>query len=150
MARLDLDNHAIAAMTHAQNLEPGHAPGWFNLGSVQQRSDMTQEAIGSYKRAVEVDPTYVKAAEKWADFAKEKGIIEAYLEAVVACWAWTPATRCAPISPRFLLQLAQGESDVMDHVAGLRQPCPLDLKWLQRPLDTWTMPHIPCEQRPSR
>ena len=38
MARLDLDNHAIAAMTHAQNLEPSHAPGWFNLGSVQQRS----------------------------------------------------------------------------------------------------------------
>ena len=27
MARLDLDNHAIAAMTHAQNLEPSHAPG---------------------------------------------------------------------------------------------------------------------------
>ena len=39
MARLDLDNHAIAAMTHAQNLEPNHASGWFNLGSVQQRSE---------------------------------------------------------------------------------------------------------------
>ena len=52
MARLDLDNHAIAAMTHAQNLEPSHAPGWFNLGSVQQRSNLVQEALASYKRAM--------------------------------------------------------------------------------------------------
>ena len=124
MARLDLDNHAIAAMTHAQNLEPGHAPGWFNLGSVQQRSDMTQEAIGSYKRAVEVDPTYVKAAEKWADFAKEKGIIEAYLEACRCLLGMDPGHEVRADFTKILLQLAQGESDVMDHVAGLPPTLP--------------------------
>ena len=64
-------------MTHAQNLEPTHASGWFNLGSVQQRSGMSQEAINSYKRSVEADEKYVKAAEKWAALAKEQGLIEA-------------------------------------------------------------------------
>ena len=50
---IGFDNHAIAAMTHAQNLEPTHAPGWFNLGSVQQRSALVNEALASYRRAVE-------------------------------------------------------------------------------------------------
>ena len=64
MARLDLDNHAIAAMTHAQNLEPSHAPGWFNLGSVQQRSGMAQEAINSYQRSLEADEEVMRRPQK--------------------------------------------------------------------------------------
>ena len=52
MARMELDNHAIAAMTHSQNLEPSHAPGWFNLGSVQQRSNLLNDAMASYRRAL--------------------------------------------------------------------------------------------------
>lgn len=124
MARLDLDNHAIAAMTHAQNLEPTHAPGWFNLGSVQQRTGMSQEAISSYKRAIEADDTYTKAAEKWATLAKEEGLIEAYLE---ACRTLVGMDSNHPVKGDFismLLQLAQGESDVMDQVAGLPPTLP--------------------------
>ena len=92
MARLDLDNHAIAAMTHAQNLEPTHAPGWFNLGSVQQRSALVNEALASYRRAVEADSTYAKAAEKMAALAEEHGRIEAYMEAVDCSSKWTANT----------------------------------------------------------
>ena len=124
MARLDLDNHAIAAMTHAQNLEPSHAPGWFNLGSVQQRSDLTQEALASYKRATEADTSYVKAAEKMADLAKEKGLIESYMEAARTL---IEMENTHPIRVDFiemLLQLAQGESDVLDQVAGLPPTLP--------------------------
>ena len=124
MARLDLDNHAIAAMTHAQNLEPSHAPGWFNLGSVQQRSDLTQEALASYKRAIEADADYVKAAEKMADLAKEKGLIESYMEAARTLIAMDNTHPVRGDLIEMLLQLAQGESDVLDQVAGLPPTLP--------------------------
>ena len=124
MARLDLDNHAIAAMTHAQNLEPTHAPGWFNLGSVQQRSDLIQEATASYKRAVEADPTYEKAAEKMAAMAKEHGHIETYMEASRMLLAMNPGHEIVSAYVDMLLQLAQGESEVMDQVAGLPPTLP--------------------------
>ena len=124
MARLDLDNHAIAAMTHAQNLEPTHAPGWFNLGSVQQRSDLIQEATASYKRAVEADPTYEKAAEKMAAMAKEHGHIETYMEASRMLLTMNPGHEIVGAYVDMLLQLAQGESEVMDQVAGLPPTLP--------------------------
>lgn len=124
MARLDLDNHAIAAMTHAQNLEPSHAPGWFNLGSVQQRSDLTQEALTSYKRAIEADANYVKAAEKMADLAKEKGLIESYMEAARTLISMENSHPIRGDFIEMLLQLAQGESDVLDQVAGLPPTLP--------------------------
>jgi len=124
MARLDLDNHAIAAMTHAQNLEPSHAPGWFNLGSVQQRSDLTQEALISYNKAIEADAGYVKAAEKMADLAKEKGLIESYMGAARALIGMENAHPIRGDFIEMLLQLAQGESDVLDQVTGLPPTLP--------------------------
>ena len=124
MARLDLDNHAIAAMTHAQNLEPSHAPGWFNLGSVQQRSNLTQEALISYNKAIEADAGYVKAAEKMADLAKEKGLIESYMGAARTLIGMENAHPIRGDFIEMLLQLAQGESDVLDQVAGLPPTLP--------------------------
>ena len=34
MARLDLEDHAISAIEHAQKLDPSNPKGWYNLGSV--------------------------------------------------------------------------------------------------------------------
>ena len=135
MARMDLDNHAIAAMTHAQNLEPSHAPGWFNLGSVQQRSDLTQEALSSYKRAIEADAEYVKAAEKMADFAKEKGMIESYMEAASLLIEMDGSHAIRSDFTDMLLQLAQGESDVLDQVAGLPPTLPAGPEMAKEALD---------------
>ena len=135
MARMDLDNHAIAAMTHAQNLEPSHAPGWFNLGSVQQRSDLTQEALSSYKRAIEADAEYVKAAEKMADFAKEKGMIESYMEAARLLIGMDGSHAIRSDFTDMLLQLAQGESDVLDQVAGLPPTLPAGPEMAKEALD---------------
>mgnify|MGYP001257191328 FL=1 len=135
MARMDLDNHAIAAMTHAQNLEPSHAPGWFNLGSVQQRSDLTQEALSSYKRAIEADAEYVKAAEKMADLAKEKGMIESYMEAARLLIGMDGSHAIRSDFTDMLLQLAQGESDVLDQVAGLPPTLPAGPEMAKEALD---------------
>lgn len=124
MARLELDNHAIAAMTHAQNLEPNHAPGWFNLGSVQQRNGHVQEAITAYGRAVDADETYAKAAEKMVAVAKENGLIEPYINSVRRLLAIEPDHEERHELVKMLLQLAQGESDVLDQGTGLPPTLP--------------------------
>ena len=135
MARLDLDNHAIAAMTHAQNLEPSHARGWFNLGSVQQRSGMVQEAINSYARSIEADENYAKAAEKWASLAKDEGLIEAYMSAARTLINIEPSHPIKSEYINMLLQLAQGESDIMDQVAGLPPTLPAGPEMAREALD---------------
>lgn len=145
MARLDLDNHAIAAMTHAQNLEPGHAPGWFNLGSIQQRSDLIQEALNSYKRAIEADPTYEKAAEKMAAMAKEHGRIETYMEAARTLLGMNAEHEIRVEFVTMLLQLSQGESDVMDQVAGLPPTLPAGPEMALEALEL--MNSVPSPQR---
>ena len=145
MARLDLDNHAIAAMTHAQNLEPSHAPGWFNLGSVQQRSDLIQEALASYKRAIEVDPAYQKAGEKMAALAQEHGRIETYMEAARLLLGMNADHEIREAYIAMLLQLAQGESDIMDQVAGLPPTLPAGPEMAQEALEF--MDDTPSSQR---
>ncbi len=145
MARMDLDNHAIAAMTHAQNLDPGHAPGWFNLGSVQQRSDLIQEAISSYKRAIETDAGYLKAAEKMADLAKEKGFIETYMDAARTIISLENEHAIRADLVEMLLQLAQGESDVLDQVSGLPPTLPAGPEMAKEALD-----FMPKESSPKR
>ena len=124
MARLDLDNHAIAAMTHAQNLEPTHAPGWFNLGSIHQRSGQTKEALDAYNRAIEADNTYTKAAEKMMLLAKDEGLIERYLDAARALIAMDDSHAERNDLITMLLQLSQGESDVFDNASGLPPTLP--------------------------
>jgi tetratricopeptide (TPR) repeat protein len=124
MARLELDNHAIAAMTHAQNLEPGHAPGWFNLGSVQQRNGHIHEAMTAYGRAVDADASYAKAAEKMVTVAKENGLIEPYMNSVRRLLAIEPDHEERHELVKMLLQLAQGESDVLDQGTGLPPTLP--------------------------
>ncbi len=145
MARLDLDNHAIAAMTHAQNLEPSHAPGWFNLGSVQQRSNLVQEALASYKRAIEVDPVYEKAGEKMAALAQEHGRIETYMEAARLLLGINAHHEIREPFVAMLLQLAQGESDIMDQVAGLPPTLPAGPEMAQEALGL--MGDTPSSQR---
>lgn len=145
MARLDLDNHAIAAMTHAQNLEPSHAPGWFNLGSIQQRSNLIQEALNSYKRAIEADPTYEKAAEKMAAMAKEHGRVEAYMEAARTLLGMNAEHEIRGEYVAMLLQLSQGESDVMDQVAGLPPTLPAGPEMALEALEL--MDSVPSPQR---
>ncbi|MDA7463437.1 tetratricopeptide repeat protein [Candidatus Poseidonia alphae] len=124
MARLDLDNHAIAAMTHSQNLEPAHAPGWFNLGSVQQRSNLQSDAMASYKKALEADSTYVKAAEKLNILAKENGFIETFLESSRNLLSMEPNHAIKEEFIDMLIQLAVGENEVLDQVTGLPPTLP--------------------------
>lgn len=124
MARMNLDNHAIAAMTHSQNLEPDHAPGWFNLGSVQQRSDLLKDAMTSYQRALEADPKYLKAAEKLNTLAKEHGFIDSFLQSSRTLLSLETNHEIKEAFVDMLLELAVGENEVLDQVTGLPPTLP--------------------------
>ena len=124
MARLNLDNHAIAAMTHAQNLDPSHASGWFNLGSIQQRDGQAKAALESYKRAVDADNMYLKAAEKMLNLAEEQGMIERFLEAGRLVYAIEPTHEAVEKLASMLLDLANGENQVLEQVGGLPPTLP--------------------------
>lgn len=145
MARLDLDNHAIAAMTHAQNLEPSHARGWFNLGSVQQRNGQHQEALNAYSKALDADETYVKAAEKMVELARDHGMIERYLEAARRLVQVAPTHAERHDLADMLLRLAQGESDVMDQASGLPPTLPAGPEMASEALEL-----LPNEPSPKR
>lgn len=124
MARLDLDNHAIAAMNHAQNLEPTHAAGWFNLGSIQQRNGKLLEALNAYKRAMEADSAYVKAGEKMATLALEQGWLDHYLEACRSVITANPNHELKHKLVDTLIQLSSGEHEILEHTSGLPPTIP--------------------------
>jgi len=124
MARMDLDTHAMAAMSHAQNLDSSHAAGWFNLGSIQQRNDLNTEAIQAYKRAIAADASYVRAGEKMAKLAEDKGWIDHYLDACRSVTVHDPTHELRQALIDTLLQLASGEHDVLEHATGLPPTVP--------------------------
>ena len=145
MARLELDNHAIAAMTHAQNLEPSHAPGWFNLGSIQQRNSMMKEAMNSYQKSLEADASYLKSAEKLNALSREHGFIESFLASSRQLLEIDGDHAIKGELIDMLLQLAQGENQVLDQVSGLPPTLPAGPEMAKEALT-----HIGEESSPRR
>ncbi len=52
---------AFGHLEHGVNVAPGHAPLWFVRASVLQNLGLRDDAIASYKRAVELKPDYTEA-----------------------------------------------------------------------------------------
>jgi len=124
MARLDLDEHAISALEHAQKLDPSNAKGWFNLGSVKQRIGYLEEAGACYANALREDPNYIKPAIKWSETSREIKDIEGYLTAATVISTLEPEN---PIKMELiitLIELAEGESEVLELASGLPPTLP--------------------------
>ena len=124
MARLDLEDHAISAIEHAQKLDPSNPKGWFNLGSLKQRKGMLREASTCYSNALREDPSYVKAAEKWAPLAMEIKDPQAYLSAATIIVASNPESPLRIELATTLVELAEGESRVLESQSGLPPTLP--------------------------
>ncbi len=134
MARLDLETHAIAAITHAQSLDPSNSNGWFNLGSIYQRGENFAEAKSCYYKALEAQPDYLKAASKLSDLSKQLSDIEAYLFAtrIIANIDSTDArvTEMAEV----LIEIAEGEANVLESTQGLPPTLPVGPELAQEAL----------------
>ena len=124
MARLDLEDHAISAIEHAQKLDPSNPKGWYNLGSLKQRKGLLSEASTCYSNALREDPSYVKAAEKWAPIAMELKDPQAYLSAATIIVASNPESPLRMELAITLIELAEGESRVLESQSGLPPTLP--------------------------
>ena len=124
MARLDLEDHAISAIEHAQKLDPSNPKGWYNLGSLKQRKGLLSEASTCYSNALREDPSYVKAAEKWAPIAMELKDPQAYLSAATIIVASNPESPLRIELATTLIELAEGESRVLESQSGLPPTLP--------------------------
>tara|TARA_Y100001954_G_scaffold87690_2_gene96157 strand:+ start:1297 stop:3459 length:2163 start_codon:yes stop_codon:yes gene_type:complete len=135
MARLDLEDHAISAMEHAQKLDPSNPKGWYNLGSLKQRKGMLKEASTCYSNALREDPSYTKAAQKWAPIAMELQEPQAYLSAATVIVASDPQNPIRIELATTLVELAEGESRVLESHAGLPPTLPEGPEMAQTALD---------------
>lgn len=124
MARLDLEDHAISAIEHAQKLDPSNPKGWYNLGSLKQRKGLLEEAAVCYANAVREDPNYIKAAIKWAPLAMELKDPQAYLSAATVIVAAEPENPIRQELATTLVELAEGESRVLESQSGLPPTLP--------------------------
>ena len=124
MARLDLEEHAISAIEHAQKLDPSNPKGWYNLGALKQRKGLMKEAAVCYANAVREDPSYVKAAIKWAPLAMELKDPQAYLSAATVIVAADPENPIRQELATTLIELAEGESRVLESHTGLPPTLP--------------------------
>ena len=124
MARLELDEHAISALEHALKLDPTNPKGWFNLGSIKQRRGENLEASTCYANAVREDPTYLKAALKWAPIARQLKQPEAYLTAATIIIQMDPDNDIKMELITTLIELAEGESQVLESSLGIPPTLP--------------------------
>ena len=124
MAKLDLEDHAISAIEHAQKLDPSNPKGWYNLGSLKQRKGLLSEASTCYSNALREDPSYLKAAEKWAPIAMKLKDPQAYLSAATIIVASNPESPLRMELATTLIELAEGESRVLESQSGLPPTLP--------------------------
>jgi len=124
MARLDLNDHASSALEHAQKLDPSNSKGWFNLGSVKQRLGNLEEAGTCYANALREDPQYLKAAIKWSDSSRQINDIEGYLASATIVTTLQPENPIKMELAITLIELAEGESEVLELSSGLPPTLP--------------------------
>ena len=134
MARLDLDSHAIAAITHAQSLDPSNSSGWFNLGSIHQRGENFSDAKSCYQKALEIQPDYHKAAIKLSDLSKQLSDVETYLMATrIVAKIDSNDERVAQMA-EILIEIAEGEANVLNSTQGLPPTLPVGPELAQEAL----------------
>ena len=134
MARLDLDAHAIAAITHAQSIDPSNSSGWFNLGSIYQRGENFSEAKRCYLNALDAQPDYLKAASKLSDLSKQISDVESYLFATRIIATIDPSDARVIEMAEVLIEIAEGEANVLDSTQGLPPTIPVGPELAQEAL----------------
>ncbi|MAI39982.1 MAG: hypothetical protein CMA09_01635 [Euryarchaeota archaeon] len=135
MARLELDSHAISALEHAQSIDPNQGSGWFNLGSIHQRQGNDTQAVECYMKAMNVQTDYLKAALKCSQICYNNGDLENYIESTRTVLRIEPNNAARDEYVRILIELAEGEANVLDSVQGIPPTLPEGPHLAQEALD---------------
>ncbi len=67
------DRDAITCFEKAVAIDPSHAQAWNNLGSAQQRLGLGDQAVASYRRAMQADPALAQACLNLGRLAGTRG-----------------------------------------------------------------------------
>ncbi len=124
MARLDLNDNAIDAFNHALNLDDGDASAWYNLGAIHRRKSENERAAECFKNALERKHDYVRAAHSLATISIETGDIEEALNSWRKLLELEPEHDSKNDFATLLVELAEGEAEVLEHVSGVPPTIP--------------------------
>ena len=124
MARLDLNDNAIDAFNHALNLDDGDASAWYNLGAIHRRKNENERAAECFKKALERKQDYVRAAYSLATISIETGDVEEALNSWRRLLELEPEHQSKNDFTTLLIELAEGEAEVLEHVRGVPPTIP--------------------------
>ena len=121
MAAMGLDDHAIAAYTHALGLDSTNAKCYFNLGALHERKGNVDAATTCFVNALENDTTYMKAAARLANISESNADIANLL---LARRLLVDTDGGKEVLATLLVELAEGESRILENTAGLPPTIP--------------------------
>lgn len=124
MARLDLNDNAIDAFNHSLGLDDSDSSAWYNLGAIHLRKEETKRAQECFTKALELNNEYSRAAYSLATTCLKNGDIEGTLNAWRKLLQMEPQHDSRLEFAELLVELAEGESQVLEMVGGLPPTIP--------------------------
>jgi len=135
MARMDLDDHAIAALEHATKIDDSVASGWYNLGSLYARNDNDRGAKEAFETTIELDPRHVKARRKMIAYAKENDDIGSLLSHGMILLENQDDADLRDEIVQKLLSCGEAEVKVLEYITGIPPTMPEAPQLAQYALD---------------
>jgi len=124
MARLELNDNAIDAFTHALTLDDSDASGWYNLGAIHKRKEDMSSAVDCFSRAIALKPDYSRACYALATGCLDIGDVEAAVNAWRDLLAIEPNHDSKEDFCTLLVELGEGEAKVLELAGGLPPTMP--------------------------
>lgn len=124
MARLELNDNAIDAFTHALTLDDGDASGWYNLGAIHKRKEDMSSAVDCFSRAIALKPDYSRACYALATGCLDIGDVEAAVNAWRNLLTIEPNHDSKEDFGTLLVELGEGEAKVLELAGGLPPTMP--------------------------
>ncbi len=135
MARMELDEHAIAALEHATKLDETVASGWYNLGSLYARNNNDSGAKTAFETTVELDKRHAKARRKLVEIAKAESDVGALLSHGIILLENQDDQDLRDEIVQTLLQCAETEVEVLEYITGIPPTMPEAPQLAQYALD---------------
>lgn len=124
MARLELNDNAIDAFTHALTLDDSDASGWYNLGAIHKRKEDISSAVNCFSRAVALKPDYSRACYALATGSLDLGDVEAAVNAWRNLLTIETNHDSKEDFATLLVELGEGEAKVLELAGGLPPTMP--------------------------
>ncbi|MEK9730201.1 MAG: tetratricopeptide repeat protein [Candidatus Poseidoniales archaeon] len=123
LSKLGHDTHAIASLTHALNLDQQSIEGWKTLGMLQRTAGNSTDAKRSFEQVVQLDSNNREALEVINQISRDAGQIEDYLNSLRSLASLGNEVSKNQLV-QVLLDLADGESNILDNTQGLPPTLP--------------------------